>query len=135
MPGIKTDMFELGYAIANGDMSAIDIKVDNKSRVAIAGVSLGYPGDYGSAKSKQIFGLEYAMRVSGVQLYGAGVRVENGRYYANGGRLFYIVGEGSDIMEAREKAYHAMSLVSMEGDKLHYRKNIGWRDVARLKRE
>ena len=135
VPGIKTDMFEMGLLIARGDMGGLDIKVDSKSRVVVAGVALGYPGDYDSAKGKQIFGLEDAMAVKGVEVYGAGVRVENGKYYVNGGRLFYVMGEGNDIIEAKVKAYSAMSLVSIEGNNLHYRKNIGWRDVARLQRK
>ena len=135
VPGIKTDLFEMGLSVASGDMRGLDISVDDKSRVVVAGVSSGYPGDYSAVNGKQIFGLEDAMAVSGVEVYGAGVSVRNGKYYANGGRLFYIVGEGSDVMEARVMAYSAMSLVSTEGDNLHYRKNIGWRDVARLQRK
>lgn len=63
-----------------------------------------------------------------------GLKLENGRYYANGGRLFYIVGEGTTAIEAREKAYEAMSLVSIDGNNLHFRTDIGWRDVQRLRR-
>ena len=64
--------------------------------------------------------------------YGAGVSVQDGKYYATGGRLFYIVGDGKDVLEARSKAYAAIRRVSIEGDNLHYRDDIGWRDVARL---
>ena len=73
------------------------------------------------------------MRADGVKVYGAGVKVEDNRFYANGGRLFYIVGEGRDVIEARTKAYAAMSLVHIDGNNLHFRTDIGWRDVQRLR--
>jgi len=52
-----------------------------------------------------------------------------GKYYASGERLFYIVGEGGNVIEARQRAYEAMAMVSVEGNNLHFRTDIGWRDV------
>jgi len=40
-----------------------------------------------------------------VTIYGAGIKVRDGKYYVNGGRLFFIVGEGKDVLEARKKAW------------------------------
>lgn len=37
-------------------------------------------------------------------------------------------------IEARKRAYHAMSLLSVEGNNLHFRTDIGWRDVERLRK-
>lgn len=135
VPGIKTDLFELGMAVAEGNLNQMDVQRDNKSRVAVAGVSKGYPGNYDLVKGKEIFGLEDAMKVHGVKVYGAGIKVEDRRYYASGGRLFYVIGEGNNIIEAREKAYEAMSLVDIDGKNLHYRTDIGLRDIQRLKSE
>jgi phosphoribosylamine---glycine ligase len=133
VPGIQTDLFELGMAVAEGKLDQIDIQRDNKSRVVVAGVSKGYPGDYSHVKGKEIFGLEDALNVSGVKVYGAGVKVNGQKNFASGGRLFYIIGEGASIIEARDKAYQAMEFVQIEGDNLHYRTDIGWRDVQRLR--
>lgn len=106
---------------------------DNLSRVAVAGASKGYPGDVSGVKGKEIFGLDDAARFPGVKLYGAGVRIEDGRYLANGPRLFYLVGKGETVVDARNMAYEAMSRVSVDGNNLHYRTDIGWRDVQRLR--
>jgi len=62
------------------------------------------------------------------------IKEENGRYYASGGRLFYIVGEGKTVIDARQRAYEAMSLISIEGNNLHFRTDIGWRDIERLRK-
>jgi phosphoribosylamine---glycine ligase len=132
LPGITTDLFEVSMAIVEGKIDNLNIKTDGKARVSVVGAARGYPQDYSSVKGKQIFGLEKARGIPGVIIYGAGVKAVNGKYYAQGGRLFHVVGEGATVLEAREKAYHAMSLITIEGNNLHYRTDIGWRDMQRL---
>ncbi|OGC82135.1 MAG: phosphoribosylamine--glycine ligase [Candidatus Abawacabacteria bacterium RBG_16_42_10] len=133
LPGLENDLFEVGMAIAEGDLSSIQLKTDSRARVVIAGASKGYPGNYQNVKGKQIFGLNEARKYPGVKIYSAGINEQGGRHFANGGRLFYIVGEGNNAIEARQKAYEAMSMVSIDGNNLHYRTDIGWRDVQRLR--
>ena len=53
------------------------------------------------------------------------------KYVVNGGRVFHLIAEGSDIFQAREKAYKAMSQIYIQGNSLHYRTDIGWREVER----
>lgn len=132
LPGIKNDLLFMGAKAASGDLSNFKFTFDGKVRVAVAGMSRGYPWNYEGAKGKRIFGLERAMRMDHVEVFGAGVKVVEGKHYAFGGRLFYVVGEGRDVIEARERAYHAMAGIHIEGNNLHYRTDIGWRDVERL---
>lgn len=131
IPGIKNDLFAVSMQTVGGDIKNLDIETDGKARVAIAGMSKGYPDDYGDVIGKQIFGLDKVMKMDGIRLYGAGITVQEGKYYASGGRLFYVVGEGNNVLEAREKAYSAMAVVFVEGNNLHYRTDIGWRDAQR----
>ena len=91
--------------------------------------------DYSEVKGKRINGLEEAMETDGVAIFSAGVDVEDGKFYANGGRLFSVVAEGNDILEAKQRAYSAMARISIEGNNLHYRTDIGWRDVERFLKE
>ena len=65
-------------------------------------------------------------------MFGSGIKRNNGKFFINGGRVFYIVAEGKNIIDARKKAYAAMSLIYAEGNNLHYRTDIGWRDVERF---
>lgn len=129
LPSIKNDLYEIDQAVINGEIGKIKIKTDKKVRVGIVGASKGYPIDYSAAKGKIITGLE---KVKGVKIYGAGVKKDGNKYLVNGGRLFCLVGEGRSVIEARKKAYQAMSQISIEGDNLHYRKDIGWRDLKRI---
>jgi phosphoribosylamine--glycine ligase len=135
LPGVKTDLVEINQVILDESIHKTTITTDNKSRVVVAGVSRGYPGDYEKVKGKEIFGLDKVMKMKGIRLYGGGVKVVGKKFYANGGRLFYIVGEGKSVIEARQKAYEAMALVHIEGNNLHYRTDIGWMDVERIRRK
>ncbi len=127
LPAVTTDYLDITDGITK-------LKFDNKVRVSIAGCSKGYPGDYYSVKGKEVLGLTKAMKFPGIKIFGAGIKRQGDRFFVNGGRIFHLVGEGKDILEAREKAYRAMKLISIEGDNLHYRTDIGWRDIARLRK-
>ena len=133
LPGLVNDLFELSLAIARGGIRGLDLQTDGKARVVVTGASRGYPGNYEGVKGKQIYGLREAGKIDGVKIYGAGVKEKDGKYFAFGGRLFYVVGEGKTIIEARQKAYEVMAIISVEGNNLHYRTDIGWRDVERLR--
>lgn len=129
VPGIKNDFYRLSNAIVNERLGKLRIRTDNLARVAVTG-SLR-PGTV--AKKRQIFGVNEVTKLSGVILYGTRVSKRNNKYYVSSGRLFHIVGKGRSVIDARKKAYTAMSLLSIEGDNLHYRTDIGWRDVERLR--
>ena len=112
-------------------LNKLKLEFDNKTRIVVAGCSRGYPSDYTEIKDKKIFGLEKIS--NNVKLYGASIKKDGKSYIVSGGRLFYVVAEGKDIMEAREKAYGEMSKIFIEGNSLHFRNDIGYRDVERLK--
>lgn len=132
LPSVWTDYVDIVEAAINGKLGSIDIVQDNKSRVCIVGASRGYPNDYSNVIGKRIFDLDKAMKIDGITVYGAAVIAKGGKFYANGGRLFSIVAEGGNIQEARQKAYAAIAHITVEGNNLHYRTDIGWRDVERF---
>lgn len=132
VPGIKNDFVDVANAIIRKKISKLNLKIDNHSRVSAVGASSGYPDDYSKVKGKQIFGIEKILKMKGVRFYSAGIKKVGGKFLANGGRLFHIVGEGNNILEARQKAYSAMSQIYIEGNNLHFRTDIGFRDVERL---
>lgn len=134
LPSIKTDLYDINMAVIEGDITKVNIETDEKARVAVAAASTGYPIDYSAVKGKKISGLEKVIALPGIKVYGAGVKKIDNNYVINGGRLFYVVGQGRNVIEAREKAYSAMSMISIEDEGLHFRKDIGYRDVERLRK-
>ena len=134
LPSLESDYLETVLACLEKKLWSFDIQQDNKTRVCVVGVSRGYPDpkEYSDVISKRIYGLEDAMKIGGIKIFGAGIKIEDGKFYANGGRLFSIVAEGDNIIEARQKAYSAIAYTYIEGNNLHYRTDIGWRDVERF---
>lgn len=137
VPSIKNDFYKLAVDTIYGRLKKIQIIKDNLYRVAVTAASSGYPDDYSKVRGKQIFGLDYFLRHSGAQaiesvkIFGAGVKKDGTKYIANGGRLFYVLASGKNVCDARQKAYSALSQIYIEGNNLHYRTDIGWRDVER----
>lgn len=135
LPSILTDYLDIANAVIEQNLKNIKIKFDDKVRISVAGCSRGYPDDYSKVKNKEILGLTQAMRLPGVSVIGSGIKRQGKHFFANGGRVFYIVGEGKDVRQAKERAYKAMALVNISGDNLHYRTDIGWRDLERFKND
>lgn len=134
VPSIQTDYLTIVTAVRAGKLNKLKIKFDDKIRLSVAGCAKGYPGDYSAVKGKEILGLAEAMKLDGITIFGAGIERKGKKLFANGGRIFHVVGEGKNILEAMEKAYKTISLISIEGKNLYYRTDIGWRDLGRLKR-
>lgn len=136
VPGIE-NFFELNWAAANGDLNNVRIKRDGKKRLDIAGAAKGYPRDYSGTIGKVVNGLDKIMDRDGIRVFGGGIGVDkSGNYVVSGtnGRIFHVLGEGWDIINVGEEALKAMKEASIEGDNLHFRTDIGWRDVQRLRK-
>lgn len=130
LPSIKSDYFSLVSVILDGKKPKL-IK-DRRYRIIVAAAAKGYPAAYGKIIGKEINGLDKLIK-SKMKIYGGGVKIQGDKYLVSGGRIFYVLGEGRNVAEAQEKVYNSLSLVSIAGGNLHYRKDIGYRDLKRLK--
>lgn len=134
LPGIQTDYLTIVEAVIQKQLGKVKIAFDKKVRVSIAGCARGYPTDYSSVKGKEIFGINEVFNKKDISVYGAGISRTGNRFFANGGRLFHIVAEGKDFSEARRRGYEAISVLHVAGNNLHYRTDIGWRELERFYR-
>jgi len=135
LPAIKNDLVDICFSVINHTLSSQEIITDSQTRIVVTVASRGYPINYDAVKGKQIFGLEKILNSPKVKLLGAGTQYQNNKFIAHGGRLFYLVASGENIIAARKNVYDELSNISIEGNNLHYRTDIGWRDVARLNNE
>lgn len=136
VPGIG-NFFEINMAAAQGNLSNVTVKTDDKKRVSIAGAARGYPGNYSKVIGKIVEGLDEIMGRDGIRVFGAGIGMDdNGNYTVSGtnGRIYHLVGEGETFIDAREKVLAAMGRTNIEGNNLHYRPDISWRDIERERR-
>ena len=127
VPGIKNDFFEMNMAIAEGKLKKIKIRTDNKARVAVTGsLRSGI-----EPKERQLFGIPKVLKLKDITIFGTRVQIKNKKYFVTSGRLFHLVAEGKDVIGVRRKVYEAMALLFIEGNNLHFRTDIGYRDVSR----
>jgi phosphoribosylamine--glycine ligase len=117
------DLLALLDATANGRLAGHDVTFRDDAALAIVMATRGYPGDYG--KGSVIAGLDEADAVEGVTVFHAGTKLVGDRLTANGGRVLNVTALGTDVREARARAYEAVSLIDWpEG---FCRTDIAWR--------
>lgn len=129
IPGITTDYLRIVESVLAKKINKLKIKTDKYVRISIAGCSRGYPIDYSKVKGKKIKRLEKVSKLPNINIYGAGISKNENKFIANGGRVFHLTGVGLTFSQARMRAYGAMSLITIENNNLHYRTDIGWRDM------
>jgi phosphoribosylamine--glycine ligase len=126
LPLLKTDIFQVLYAAAAGDLSKVKIENKHGAACCVVLASGGYPGSY--AKGKVISGLEN--EISSGYIFHAGTKREsNGQIVTNGGRVLNVVGVGNDIRVAKDNAYEIADGINFEGKM--YRTDIAHRALNR----
>lgn len=119
LPALESDLLELMLAAAKGELSGLDVKVDERYRCCVVLASEGYPLDY--EKGKPVGGLE---KVSDDALvFHAGTAMRDGELVTDGGRVLNVVGSGESLQEAIKKTYSEVEKVTFSNR--YFRSDIG----------
>jgi phosphoribosylamine--glycine ligase len=124
---LKTDFMDIAMAIAEGRLADIRIEWQPDPAVCVVVSSQGYPGQY--RKGDVITGLDEAGRLEGVQVFHAGTTFRDSKVVTSGGRVLGVTATGSDIADAKARAYEAVNVIHFDG--MHYRKDIADRALKR----
>ncbi len=125
MVRLKTDLAEACLAILRGETRRLRLDFDPRAAVGVVLAAGGYPGEY--AKGSRITGLEQDL--PDTKVFHAGTVLTDGEYSTNGGRVLCVVGLGKSVRGAQERAYARIAQIDWDG--MQYRKDIGYRAVAR----
>jgi phosphoribosylamine--glycine ligase len=120
---LKTDLFDILVACAEGKLSDIPIVWEDKFACCIVLASGGYPGEY--KKGEVIYGIEEAERQNDIVVFQAGTKNINGKLCTNGGRVLGITATGKTLDEALDKAYAVIGKQGIHFAGMQYRKDIG----------
>jgi phosphoribosylamine--glycine ligase len=90
------------------------------SAVAVVVAAANYPGT--PRTGDPVDGLAAAAGLDGVSVIHAGTRAEDGRVVTSGGRVLAVTAVGSDVADARAKAYAGVDLLHIDGS--HHRTDI-----------
>lgn len=128
LPLLNSDMVEIMLACVNGTLDKLDIKWKNEAAVCVVMAAGGYPQNY--HKGDVISGLDTAAE-QGAIVFHAGTAQDGDNIVTNGGRVLGVTALGNDIRQAVDHAYQAVK--SIRFDNVHYRNDIAYRAIARLK--
>jgi len=124
---MKSDIVPILLAVANGDLSNMDIEWHDKAAVCVVMASEGYPGDY--RKGDVINGLDQAAKVEDLYVFHAGTATVANNCVTNGGRVLGVTALGNTVKEAIDTAYQGTACINWAG--VQYRSDIGRKALNR----
>ena len=111
LPRLKNDIIDVMEACVDGTLDTLTLDFEDKAAVCVVLASEGYPLAY--EKGLPISGFENFAGKDDYFCFHAGTKFnEKGEIVTNGGRVLGITATGSDLKEARAKAYDATEWIS-----------------------
>ncbi len=127
MPLIKSSVFDLFYKAATKDLDNLKIELSSQYSVGVVMASKDYP--YKSSMPAEIVVDKIVHdELDNAHISYAGVRLEEGKLFATGGRVLVCVGLGDSIQEARDRAYLLAGQVHFFGKK--FRNDIAYQALS-----
>ena len=123
---LDSDLLALMLACARGELeAAAPPKFSREASLVVVMAAKGYPGTPKTGGT--ISGLEQ----EGAIVFQAGTACEGRRLVAGGGRVLGVAARGKTVAEAKRAAYRAVDGIRFPSG--FCRRDIGWREIARLK--
>jgi len=118
MPLLKTPARELFYKAATKQLDTLNVEFHEQYAVGVVMASKNYPFDNSVPAEIVVDEIHHDEIAQNTHIAYAGVSEEDGKLYANGGRVLVCVGVGESIKEARDRAYMLCGQVHFAGKKL-----------------
>ncbi|MCR5232414.1 MAG: phosphoribosylamine--glycine ligase [Lachnospiraceae bacterium] len=118
---MNNDIIDVMEACIDGKLDEVELDFEDNAAVCVVLASEGYPVKY--EKGFEIKGLENFRDKDSYFCFHAGTKLKDGKVVTNGGRVLGITATGSDLKEARRKAYEATKWIDFENK--YCRSDIG----------
>lgn len=129
MPRLRGDLAPVLLAACEGRLDRVKLDWRREAAACVVLASGGYPEK--SETGKPIQGLDTPPSGPVLVFHAATRKSDAGEIVTSGGRVLNVVGLGTDLTQAVERTYAAVSKIRFEG--MHYRRDIGREAVAVLK--
>jgi len=130
IPRLDGDWLPLLHACAVGGLEGVTPRWKEDAAVCVVMASDGYPGSY--PEGVPIEGVDEAEARGNITVFHAGTASVDGKLVTAGGRVLGVTALGADLVQARARAYDAVSRIRFNG--AHHRTDIGM-DAVRTLRE
>lgn len=124
---IESDLLPTLQACLNGKLTNASIEINNDTTLTVTMCAKGYPGDYPTGQV--ITGLP--KDTPQLKVFHAGTQLSDGQVVTQGGRVLNVTARSKDLASAQDLVYDTISSICW--DNLHYRTDIGHREIVRLK--
>ncbi|MGY3228863.1 phosphoribosylamine--glycine ligase [Luteibacter sp. HA06] len=125
---LESDLVDLVEAALDGDVLRVDAVWDRRPSIGVVLAAGGYPGTIRTGDvihgADAAFGRDTKVFHAGTATGGQGTPV------SSGGRVLTVCALGSDLADARARAYSAIEHIELAGS--FYRKDIAYRALGRL---
>jgi phosphoribosylamine--glycine ligase len=123
---LKSDIVPALIATTDSGLRNFDLRWHNETALTVVMAAQGYPDT--PLKGTEIYGLERAARIEGVEIFHAATLRQGNRILANGGRVLNISAMAPTVAQARERAYRAVAAIDWPQG--FCRSDIAWRALA-----
>lgn len=122
LPLIKSDLFDVLYAAAAGELPAAIELWEDRTVATVVMAAEGYPGSY--TKGHDVEGLD-DIDLGNVVVFHAGTSRDESRVTTTGGRVLAVTAWENNLRGALDAAYSGVERIRFEG--AYWRKDIGHR--------
>ena len=119
---LMSDPLPALIAARDGVLKSIDLRWHADAALCVVMAAKGYPGE--PERGSEIRGLDAVASDPNVKIFHAGTRRDSARVLADGGRVLGITALGSDLTNARDRAYAAV-------DRIDWPEGFCRRDIGR----
>ncbi len=126
MMRMKSDLVTIIDAALNGKLDDVEIEWDRRTALTVVIASDGYPD--APKKGDAITGLPDDESDEAVVFHAGTVRRDD-QLFTSGGRVLGVSALGDSVRMAQKRAYEIVEAIRFDG--MQYRRDIGWRAIAR----
>ena len=128
LANLRTPLGTVLLAAATGTLAALPpLAWESGYAVTVVVAAHGYPVKVRTGDV--LSGLDRAAELADVHVFHAGTTVsDDGDVVSSGGRVLSVTGRGATVSDARERAYAAVDLITLEGS--HHRRDIAMKSPA-----
>jgi phosphoribosylamine--glycine ligase len=131
MMRLQSDLVEHCLAAVNGTLDTQSAQWDSRRAVGVVLAAGGYPEAYASGAA--ISGLDAAPDSAEAKVFHAGTKLDGDEVVTSGGRVLCAVALGDSVAQAQASAYELAR--SIEWENVYFRQDIGYRAIAREKKQ
>ena len=125
LPILESDLGELIQACCDKKLSSFNIKWKQKKSVCVVLCSNGYPDDY--KKNIKIDQIKNIKLHQNEYIFHAGTKIENGEYFATGGRVLNIIATSENFRKSKDQTLKILNDINWKEG--FFRKDIAYKVI------